>query len=86
MDDQAMAQGGRVVRISIAQRGRGSPVDQWFIVGIDDDIEAAKAVAKPNLADAKVEIMGVLTPDVAAQWNLRYGEVKPSAPRAGAEP
>jgi len=77
MDDQVMASGGRVVRI-ITQR-RGKLVDQWFVVGIDDDEEAKKAVCKLQTADMRVEIISILTPTVTARWNLHQGEIKPAA-------
>jgi hypothetical protein len=74
MDNQV--KGGRVVRIFVPRRGE--LVDQWFIVGIDDDEQAKQAIAKLQ-AYVTVEIIGSLTPTVAARWNLRQGEIKPTA-------
>jgi hypothetical protein len=54
-------------------------MDQWFIVGLDDDVEAAEVI-EADLADAKIEIKGVLTEDAGERWYLRYGEIKPSVP------
>jgi hypothetical protein len=76
MDIQVMASGGRVVRI--ITRRRREVVDQWFIVGIDDDEEAKKAVSKLQTADV-IEIISILTPTVTARWKLRQGEIKPAA-------
>lgn len=77
MDTITAARGGRVLRIRVDQDSRGVVVDLWFVVGLDDDHEAAKAVSRPDLAAAKIEIVGVLTSDVAARWKLRHGEVRP---------
>jgi len=74
------ARGGRVLRIKVDRDSRGVVVDLWFVVGLDDDHEAAKAVARPHLSAAKIEIVGVLTADVAARWKLRHGEVRPPPP------
>ena len=57
---------------------RGELVDQWFILGIDDDEQAKQAIAKLQ-AYVRVEIIGTLTPTVAARWNLRQGKIKPAA-------
>jgi hypothetical protein len=56
-------------------------MDQWFIVGLDDDVEAAEVI-EADLADAKIEIKGVLTEDAGERWYLRYGEIKLSVPAA----
>ena len=73
------ARGGRVLHIRVDQDDRGV-VDLWFVVGLDDDDEAAQAIARPSLAAAQIEVVGVLTYDVAARWRLRHGEIRPPMP------
>jgi len=65
-----------VLHIRVDQDNRGV-VDLWFVVGLDDHDEAAQAVARPGLAPAEIEVVGVLTCDVAARWKLRQGEIRP---------
>ena len=68
--------GGRIVRIFVHRRDE--LVDQWFIVGIDDDEQAKEAIAKLQ-AYVRVEIIATLSPTVVARWNLHQGEIKPAA-------
>jgi len=68
---------GRVVRFLTKHQFDYSTVEQWFLVGIDDDQKAIEAVSKrERSADEIVEIVGHITPTIAAEWNLRTGEVR----------
>jgi len=78
-----LTQGGRVLRVSREKSGKRPAVDLWFVLGLDDNAQATQAVTPPpGLSEANVEIVAVLTPDVAARWKLQHGEVRPpvSAP------
>lgn len=68
---------GRVVRFMIKRSGPPNPLEQWFIVGIDDDQKAMEAVsAGQDATDEIVEIIGYITPANSSKWKLRDGEVR----------
>jgi hypothetical protein len=77
VNDQIPARGGRVARIFKDPCGHRPALDLWFVVGIDDDVGAVEALTNTDGADARIEIVGVLTPNVTARWNLRHGEIRP---------
>ena len=47
---------------------------------IDDSDQAARAVTHSSLPEAKIEVVAVFAPDVAARWKLQNGEVRPPVP------
>ena len=68
---------GRVVRFLTKHEISSRPVEQWFLVGIDDDQKAMEVVSKrERLEDEVVEVAGVITPALASQWGLKVGEVR----------
>jgi hypothetical protein len=68
---------GRIVRF-LTKHELGSPsVEQWFLVGIDDDQRAIDAVSmRRRSEDEIVEVVGLITPALASQWGLSAGEVR----------
>jgi len=78
--DQVLARGGRVLRILTEKPGRGPAIDLWFVMGIDDSDQAARAVTHSSLPEAKIEVVAVFAPDVPARWKLQDGEVRPPVP------
>jgi hypothetical protein len=68
---------GRVVRFLTKHEISSRSVEQWFLVGIDDDQKAVEAVSKrEQLEDEVIEVAGVITPALASQWGLKVGEVR----------
>jgi hypothetical protein len=68
---------GRVVRFSMKHELSERSLEQWFLVGIDDDQKAMDVVCKrERLEDEVIEVVGVITPELASQWGLRQGEVR----------
>ena len=67
---------GRVVRFLTTHQVDYPTVEQWFLVGIDDDQKAIEAVSGDRSAGEIVEIVGHITPTIAAQWNLRPGDIR----------
>ncbi|MGC1178742.1 MAG: hypothetical protein WA884_06885 [Methyloceanibacter sp.] len=66
---------GRVVRFLTKREGAANTLEQWFLVGIDDDEKAVEAVPTQG-ADEVVEVVGQITPGMASTWGLRDGEVR----------
>jgi hypothetical protein len=71
---RTMANGGRVVMALTARHG--APLREIFLVGIDDDEKALAGVAT-KAGSTQSQIIGVLTPGICAQWNLRDGQIMP---------
>ncbi len=79
---------GRVVRLLTKYVGaEGRPIEQWFLVAIDDDDKATGAVAKSaNAADAVFEVIGHIPAATLASWGMTEGEVRlvlPGEPISG---
>ena len=67
---------GRVVRFLTKHQGV-QPVEQWFLVGIDDDQKAMEAVSKRERTEGEVvEIAGYITSALSSQCSLSAGEVR----------
>ncbi|MBK5199111.1 MAG: hypothetical protein JJE37_12670 [Methyloceanibacter sp.] len=68
---------GRVVRFLTKHSADSQFVEQWFLVGIDDDERAIEAVSMREPSEDKVvEVVGVITPPVSSKCRLTAGEVR----------
>jgi len=67
---------GRVVRVLSKPSGDG-PLEQFFIVGIDDNWKAKEAVsASQETAYGTMQIVAKIPPKMAANFGLRNNEVR----------
>ena len=80
MVDQVLARGGRVQRILTEKPGAEGRPSIYGLSWIDDSDQAARAVTHSSLPEAKIEVVAVFAPDVAARWKLQNGEVRPPVP------
>ena len=80
MGEDKPAVGGRVVRVLSKSSGDG-PLEQFFIVGIDDNWKAKEAVsASQETAYETMQIVGKIPPKMAANFGLRNDEVRRIVP------
>jgi hypothetical protein len=76
MGEDKPAVGGRVVRVLSKPSGDG-PLEQFFIVGIDDNCKAKEAVsASQEAAYLTMQIVGTIPPKMATNFGLRNDEVR----------
>ena len=75
MREDKPAVGARVVRV-LSKPGGDGPLEQFFIVGIDDNWKAKEAVSvSQETAYGKIQIIGKILPKVAVNLGLRDDEV-----------
>jgi hypothetical protein len=76
MGEDKSAVEGRVVRVLSKPSGDGS-LEQFFIVGIDDNWKAKEAVsASQETAYGTMQIVAKIPPKMAANFGLRNDEVR----------
>ena len=77
MGEDKPAVGGRVVHVL----SKPSGVEQFFIVGVDDNWKAKEAVsASQETACGTMQIVGKIPPKMAANFGLRNDEVRRIVP------
>ena len=80
MREDKPAVGGRVVRV-VRKPGGDGPLEQFFIVGIDDNWKAKEAVSvSQETAYGKIQIIGKILPKMAVNLGLRDDEVRRIVP------
>ena len=80
MGEVKQAVGGRVVRVLRKPSGDG-PLEQFFIVGIDDNWKAKEAVsASHETAYGMMQIVGKISPKMAENFGLWNNEVRRIVP------
>ena len=72
-----MEVGGRIVRLLTKHEAGDRYIEQWFLVGVDDDEKALNALSKHTRSEEQVvEVAGIITTALASRWNLRAAEVR----------